>query len=123
MLFNPFPHVDRNTLYVGDEPTETLSNQWLLTRHLEPTVNQFFREHPDLPLLNCGVVGGSRRLVMELCHDMYAYYIKHPRELTDMGIFNYLMRTKYSGAIDYGRHVTTEFKKYERRSNAWFRHK
>lgn len=123
MLFNPFPHIDRNTLYVGDEPTETLSNQWLLTRHVEPTVNQFFREHPDLPLLNCGVVGGSRRFVMELCHDMYAYYIKHPRETTDMGVFNYLMHTKYAGVIDYGRHVTTEFKKYERRSNAWFRHK
>lgn len=122
MLNNPFPHIGRDVLYVGDEPGQTLSNSWLLSRHQEPVVNQYFREHPDLPLLNCGVVGGSRELVMALCHDMWAYSLKHPSETTDMGIFNYLMHTKYAGA-DYGRHVTTEFKKFERSSNAWFRHK
>lgn len=123
MLNNPFPHVVQGKLYVGDEPSETLSNSWMLTRHQEPIVNQFLRDHPDLPLLNCGVVGGSRKLVMELCHDMWAYYIKHPLEQTDMGIFNYLVHTKYSDRLEYGRHVTSVFKQFERHSDAWFRHK
>lgn len=123
MLNIPFHHVQPGVLYVGDEPSQTLSNAWMLAKHQEPTVNQYLRDNPDLPLLNCGVIGGSRQLVMELCHDMWAYYLKHPNEQTDMGIFNYLMHTKYRDRIEYGRHVTTEFKKFERASSAWFRHK
>jgi len=123
MLNIPFHHMDRSKLYIGDEPGQTLANSWLLSRHLEPTVNQYLREHPDLPLLNCGVVGGTRALIMELCHDMWAYYLQHPDQDTEMGVFNYLMHNKYQDRIEYGRHVTTEFKKFERSSNAWFRHK
>lgn len=123
MLHSPFAHLDRDKLYVGDEPGQTLANTWLLSRHIEPTVNRYFREHPELPMLNCGVVGGTRELVMELCRAMYDYYFENPSEQTDMGIFNYLVHTKFAGRVEYGRHVTTLFKKYEERSNAWFRHK
>lgn len=123
MLNIPFHHMQPGKLYIGDEPGQTLSNAWMLANHQEPTVNQFLRDNPDLPLLNCGVVGGPRALVMEMCRDMWAYSVEHPLEATDMGIFNYLMHTKYKDRLEYGRHVTTEFKKYERASTAWFRHK
>lgn len=123
MMNNPFANLDPNKLYVGDEPTETLNNKWMLTRHLEPTVNSYLRENGTLPLLNCGVVGGNRKLVMALCREMYMYHFKHPQDQTEMGIFNKLAHTKFAHYIDYGRHVTTLFKKYERRSDAWFRHK
>lgn len=123
MLHSPFAHIERDKLYVGDEPGQRLNNAWLLSRHIEPTVNRYFREHPELPMLNCGVVGGSRELVMELCRAMYDYYFDNPTEQTDMGIFNYLVHTQFAGRVEYGRHVTTLFKKYEERSNAWFRHK
>lgn len=123
MLNNPFPYIDDNRLYVGDEPSETLNNRWMLTRHLEPSVNNYLRENGSLPLLNCGVVGGNRKLVMDLCREMYLYHFNKPHDLTEMGIFNKLIYTKYPDIVEYGRHVTTLFKKYERRSNAWFRHK
>ncbi len=123
MLHNPFGNLVPGRLYVGDEPGETLSNSWLQSRHQEPMVNQFFRDNPDLPMLNCGVVGGSRAVVMELCRDMYDYYFEHLQEQTEMGIFNYLMHTKYLGRHESGRHVTTLFKQYEASADAWFRHK
>lgn len=123
MLRNPFPHIDDNRLYVGDEPGETLGNRWMLTKHLEPSVNRYLRENKDLPLLNCGVVGGNRKLVMALCRDMYLYHFNNPQDQTEMGIFNKLLYTEYRDLIEYGRHVTTLFKKYERVSDAWFRHK
>lgn len=123
MVNNPFPHLQPGKLYIGDEPGQALSNQWLLSRHQEATVNNYLRQHADKPMLNCGVVGGSRQLVMDLCRDIYDYYFKHPLEQTEMGVFNYLVHSKYSDAIEYGRHVTSLFKKYERQPNAWWRHK
>lgn len=123
MVNNPFTHLERGKLYVGDEPGNTLNNQWMLTRHQEPSVNQFLRENGSLPLLNCGVVGGSRKLVMDLCREMYMYHFNNPQDLTEMGIFNKLLYTRYDMVIESGRHVTSLFKKYEVKTNAWFRHK
>lgn len=123
MVHNPFGHIKDNVLYVGDEPGNTLNGQWMLTRHMEPSVNRYLRENGKLPLLNCGVVGGNRKLVMALCHDMYMYHLENPQDQTEMGIFNKLMHTKYIDVIEYGRHVTSLFKKMEAQTNAWFRHK
>lgn len=123
MVNNPFTHIKPNTLYVGDEPTQKLNNKWMLTRHLEPSVNRFLRENSDKLLLNCGVVGGDRRIVMDLCKDMYEYHFERRQDLTEMGIFNKLLYTKYVDRIEYGRHITSLFKKYEAVTDAWFRHK
>lgn len=123
MVNNPFGQLQDNVLYVGDEPNQTLNNRWMLTRHMEPSVNRYLRENGTLPLLNCGVVGGNRKLVMQLCRDMYEYHLGAPQDLTEMGIFNKLVHTKYADVVEYGRHVTSVFKGYERRTNAWFRHK
>lgn len=123
MVNNPFEHIRPGVLYVGDEPGLTINCKWMLTRHLEPNVNRYLRENGTLPLLNCGVVGGERKLVMQLCRDMYLYHMNCPQDQTEMGIFNKLLHTKYADLIEYGRHVTSLFKKYEAETNAWFRHK
>lgn len=122
MISNPFPLLTDGKLYIGDE-TGNLANPWLLSRHVEPTVNNYLRNNANLPLLNCGVVGGSRKLVMELCRDIYLYHIGHPQDQTEMGVFNMLCHTKYAKVIEYGRHVTSLFKKYEQDPDSWWRHK
>lgn len=123
MVNNPFAHIEPGKLYIGDEPGNTLNNPWMLNRHLEPSVNRYLRDNGSLPLLNCGVVGGSRKLVMDLCKEMYMYHFNSPQDLTEMGIFNKLLYSKYSELMEYGRHVTSRFKKYEATTDAWFRHK
>lgn len=123
MLNDPFPHLKTGKLYVGDEPGQYTNNEWLVDKHLEPSVNMWLLENRNLPLLNCGVVGGSRQLVMDLCRDMYLYHFNKPYDQTEMGIFNKLMHTKYAEQAVYGRKVTTLFKRYEPSSTAWFRHK
>lgn len=123
MVNNPFTQMQPGKLYVGDEPGNTLNNPWMLTRHLEPSVNRYLRENGALPLLNCGVVGGSRQLVMDLCRQMYQYHFAAPQDLTEMGIFNKLLYSRYSEVMEYGRHVTSRFKKFEKATDAWFRHK
>lgn len=123
MIRDPFPHLEPGKLYIGDEPGNTLGIPWMLTRHQEPNVNVYLRENSTLPLLNCGVVGGKRQLVMELCRDMYLYHFEYPQDQTEMGIFNRLMYARYKDRIEYGRHVTSLFKKFEEKPDAWFRHK
>lgn len=123
MVNNPFVHIEDGKLYIGDEPTNTLNNRWMLTSHLEPSVNRYLRDNSTKPLMNCGVVGGNRKLVMDLCREMYLYHLTSPQDQTDMGIFNKLVYTKYPDIIEYGRHVTSLFKKFEVNTNAWFRHK
>lgn len=123
MLNNPFVQMEKGRLYVGDEPGQTLSNKWLMNNHTEHSVFHFLEKHTELPLLNCGVVGGDRQTVMDLCRDMYLYWLDHPDQKTEMGIFNKLMHTKYADKIEYGRKVTTLFKRFEPKSTAWFRHK
>lgn len=123
MISNPFPNIKDNVLYVGDEPGNNINSAWMLTRHQEPTVNRYLRENGQHPLLNCGVVGGNRKLVMQLCRDMYLYHSDYPQDLTEMGIFNKLVYTRYNEFIESGRHITSLFKAFERTTNAWFRHK
>lgn len=123
MVNNPFAHIKDNVLYIGDEPGNTLNNRWMTTRHLEPTVNKFLIENAALPLLNCGVVGGNRKLVMDLCRELYLYHAQYPQDQTEMGIFNKVLYTKFADQLEYGRHVTSVFKKFEGATNAWFRHK
>lgn len=121
MLRDPFPHIKPGTLYVGDEPTQTLSNQWLRSRH--PNFMPYFDKNADKVMLNCGVVGGDRKTVMEAIKPIYGYGFEEGSEPTEMGVFNYIMYTQFADRIEYGRHVTTLFKEYERGAQAWFRHK
>lgn len=123
MIDNPFPHIVPSKLYVGDEPDSTLGIAWMLDNHQEPKINSYLCENSTLPLLNCGVVGGNRKLVMALCHDMSLYHTKYPQDQTEMGIFNQLMYTKYNTVKEYGRHVVSLFKEFEECPASWWRHK
>ena len=121
MLNNPFTQMKPGVLYVGDEPGQDQSNEWMIEKH--PNLASWMIDNADKPLLNCGVVGGSRQAVMDVCQDMYRYGFDQEVEQTEMGIFNKLMHTKYADQVEYGRKVTTMFKRYEPSSSAWFRHK
>lgn len=121
MLNNPFTHIESGKLYVGDEPSQTIGCDWLVRNH--PNNAQYFIQNANKTLLNCGVVGGNRQIVMDLLQDMYRYGFWQHKEQTEMGIFNYLCHTKYADRVEYGRHVTTLFKRFETSSSAWFRHK
>lgn len=123
MVNDPFPYISDGKLYVGDEPGDVISKPWMLARHREPSVNKFLRDNGNLPLLNCGVVGGSRKLVMDFCQDMYEYHFEKPLDQTEMGIFNVLVHGKYANVVEYGRHVTSLFKKFEKNPSSWWRHK
>lgn len=121
VLNDPFPHIEKGMLYVGDE-NETLSNKWLSRTTKSKEMRMFFAENGDLILLNCGIVGGDRETVMIFLDVFCSMIEENGDEMTDMPIMNYLIYTN-DISCEHGGKVNTVFKGYEKESGAWFRHK
>jgi len=124
MLRDPFADMDEDTLYIGSEPAK-LVNDWLWNNHSIPFLIRFFRINREKTMLNAGLVGGSRELVMQFCLDMVTLFFDHKKELGvgDMGALQYVAYGKYKDKLSFGDHVNTEFKKYTDNGIAWWQHK
>lgn len=123
MQYDPFYDMSPNIIYSGDE-FEVLGNEWMVEHSKYPPVRSFIAHNTDMLLLNCGVVGGSRKDLMKICNEIVMLYIatgKKPQ--VEMPIYNYVLRTMFGGRISRGRHVTTIFKSYEKDAGGWFKHK
>lgn len=123
---NPFPMLDATTLYCGDEPA-TVVHPWLrdLICFIDyPEMREFFDAHPDLPLLNCGVVGGTRAVLRSFFHAFMAPGFRPSSRLLDMAFFNYAIhRGDAVARVVHGAPVTSVFKAFQDRDDVWFIHK
>jgi hypothetical protein len=122
-----------NDLFCGDE-SETLANEWMQNHstHLRNSIPDFAdyeEQNKDKTLLNCGIIGGSFKVMKSLMdqlshiHSTYTIHNKTPYTL-DMGTFNYISRTQFEQHLHHGVPINTEFKQYQTNSSdCWFRHK
>jgi len=118
MLNKPVPK--GHVLYCGDEE-KTIACKWALKRfNNNPEYVQMVLDNPNRKLLNCGVVGGDPEKFYYLCWLMVEDLKLEDPVNTDMISFNAMV--KNFNPIS-GRQVTTVFKKFEKESSAWWRHK
>lgn len=123
MIKNPFPELAGGTLYVGDEINK-VGHPWLKKNTHDRRLQEWIVANRGKTLLNCGVVGGERKLVMRLCRMMYELSVtEYPNEHTDMTLMNYLVYTHFGKVFRSGREITSEFKAFEKNPESWFRHK
>ena len=132
LLRNPFDSMEPGVLYVGDEQGTNLGIPWMFSNHPSRNLQLFFRQNAHAPLLNCGVLGGSREIVMEFIRKLLVAYannredMKYKRDAsvgeTDMGLFNWIAHTMRHRII-HGPAVTTKFKAFKDNGTAWWRHK
>lgn len=134
MLRNPFPEMETGKLYLGYE-TKTLRDEWMLANHPDATLQEFMKSNPNLPLLNAGLIGGDRSLVMRFLQRIVKLYFddhidslmgweKHRLGVGDMGALNYIAREEFGEVISWGPHVCTVFKSEEKTNKtAWWKHK
>lgn len=125
MLNNPFigDRMETGKIYVGDEKLP-LNCAWI--RNKAEKYWPFVVQNSRLPLLNCGIIGGSREDVMMLLHDMLTLYSDALLSGNDMVIMNFLMRTRYSHKLKHGTGlVNNEFKSFKPTAEGreWFMHK
>ena len=134
MLRNPFDEMEPDTLYLGYEPT-TLRDEWMVKNHPDSTLQEFMSANPNLPLLNAGLIGGDRELVMKFLHSIIKFFFDDKIDwimgwetkqvgVGDMATLNYVARTQFADKISAGPHVCTVFKAEEKgNSTAWWKHK
>jgi GT2 family glycosyltransferase len=122
MLREPWGEMTSGVLYVGYEP-ESISNRWLARHH--PFYSDWIAGNGSSTMLNCGVVGGDRAIVLEFLQDLVRELVRaYGRIDYEMGSFNYLLyQPKWIDRICTGPTVVTSFRANERNGHSWWKHK
>ncbi|MEN8467456.1 glycosyltransferase family 2 protein, partial [Enterobacter cloacae subsp. cloacae] len=133
MLREPWAEMEPGKIYVGSEH-KTYADEWMKANHHGKAYSDFIEQHRDEPLLNAGLLGGSREDVMEFAHRIIRqhYLIEShrfwkmevaPATLVDMGAFGMAAKS-FGDRIVTGPKVHTIFKTDGfGKEVAWFRHK
>lgn len=132
MLHNPFGHLEEAKLYFGDE--ESLLNNVIVTQGSKPDYAiDFFNSHSHLQLLNPGVVGGKRAILIEylglvtniIAKTMFNIQMGLEEGLQnfEMAIMNYVAYRYFPNRIRHGRQVSTIFYQNKTNNYSWFKHK
>src|SRR5690606_7316587 len=113
-------------------------DEWMFAHDPDATLQAFMHDNANAPLLNAGLIGGDREMVMAFCQRMaklwfddhidfiYGWETKrlNTDKAGDMGAFNYVARAEFGDVLDYGPHVNTVFRAEDRKcKTAWWRHK
>jgi len=124
MINNPFNEMTIGKIYVGSEE-QVVGCNWLKRTTVTPVLQSFIITSRKRKLLNAGLLGGSRKDILDFCTNMCKLYdTVCNEEEGDMTIFNYLAYMHYRSQIEFGSHINTKFKGYEVNNKfAWFRHK
>ena len=131
MLSNPFPHINPNTLYCGDEAKMAVGCKWLrkkARRFVAPDFNTVIEPFQHHRMLNAGLVGGDG----PTCQQFLAYLTDYHRQYNtitdasdtlDMPAFNYTVWKHFSDRLVHGDPVNTEFTKNQVDRTRWWKHK
>ena len=133
MLREPWAEMQPGKIYVGSEH-KTYADEWMKANHHGKAYSDFIEQHRDEPLLNAGLLGGSREDVMEFAHRIIRLYYRieshrfwkmetAPATLVDMGAFGVAAKS-FGVRIVTGPKVHTIFKTDGfGKETAWWKHK
>ncbi|WP_461243207.1 hypothetical protein [Secundilactobacillus muriivasis] len=133
MCHYPFDQLEPGKLYFGDEYSD-LSAQIIHDNAISEVIHSFLKTNQSLQLLNPGVVGGYRdivmaflgRLTVNIANIMATDQLTHRLGTIgrlEMALINYTAYHSFKNHLIHGRIVTSRFMFYESESTAWFRHK
>lgn len=122
LLRDPWATIQPGRIHVGSENGTIGKSGWMKIHH--PNLRGFMKTYADKPIINAGVIGGTRADVMAYLHHFLTEWWdwSTPGD-TDMGLWNLVAWMKHPDQIDYGPHVTSPFKAYEDNGTAIWRHK
>ena len=133
MLREPWAEMEPGKIYVGSEH-KMYADEWMQANHHGKAYSDFLEQHRHEPLLNAGLLGGSREDVMEFAHRIIRqYYLieSHrfwkmettPATLVDMGAFGIAAKS-FGDRVVTGPRVHTIFKTDGiGKEVAWWKHK
>jgi hypothetical protein len=133
---SPCGHMKATDLYVGIELDKLKDHPWMKARFMKMggKYKQWYanKVDPKMKILNCGITGGSREIMLGLFGRM-VNVIKDP-ELTpnkkgddvnlNMAALNYIVYTEYTNKFTGNQPLHSLYKKFQnKRTDVWFIHK
>jgi len=136
IIQNPCGMLQEDMLYVGREETSLATSSWMRERYADmgDKYDAWFRSIPrDRHVLNCGILGGRRPIVLRFLTRM-VQALQDPslairkvagKEINvDMAAMNYVVYNHFGGKFTGGRPVHSTYKAFERYPrDVWFVHK
>lgn len=132
VLNYPFRKLEAHKLYFGDEIADLDSN--IIFGNENPKIiNDFFKNNIHLQVLNPGVIGGKRGIVVDFLSifmNIMTQSLVNKKTSKDNGIgnlemalMNYVAYNYFGNQVVHGRKVSTKFYYYIKNGQSWFRHK
>lgn len=121
MLNNPFPLMQKGKIYVGCETVNQLGCRWMLLNTPNNYYKSWLLKHKNRTLLNCGLLGGSRKDLIDYITKMFFIwgYNPHNMNLIDMLVFNVVGYGSFGDKIVFGNGiVNNQFKSMKPTQNA-----
>lgn len=125
MLKSPFSEMEDDKLYVGDE-TKVLGDPYTRTDWPHPFMQRFVDRHLGKTLLNAGLCGASRKVMLDFLAVMLLMYSAcGEKKLSpfDMSLFNLVCYTYFEDKIIHGEKVNTVFQSFTPNEVSWWMHK
>jgi len=124
LMRDPFPHLQPGKLYLGDEQSQIIRNQWIMRNHPAQVYQKMYSIGATWRLLNAGLCGGYQDIVLRFVTLMAAHYTEHGKnDYTDMAGFNFIAYLHFKNSIVNGKQVNNAFKSYKDNGVCWFLHK
>lgn len=134
MLNYPFDNVQEGILYMGDETSPIFNTSIIISNDAPTYMRDFIWENNDLPILNLGVMVGTRDVLIEYLGIMVKLITEAELKVKqgdasynlghfEMLISNYVAYRYFSNRLIHGREVSTIFNGFQERSSVWSKHK
>eukprot|EP00929_Paragymnodinium_shiwhaense_P043965 TRINITY_DN22566_c0_g1_i1.p1 TRINITY_DN22566_c0_g1~~TRINITY_DN22566_c0_g1_i1.p1 ORF type:complete len:900 (-),score=234.15 TRINITY_DN22566_c0_g1_i1:572-3271(-) len=130
------PHVQEDKLYVGIEMDKLKNHPWMKARFskMGGAYNSWYLKKVDgrMRILNCGITGGGRKVVLELLNRMVAVITdpaltpnKKGEDVNlNMAALNYIIYNEFNDRYTGGFPVHSLYKRFQnKRKDVWFVHK
>lgn len=111
-------------LFLGREDTRIADNPWML-KHFDRVYGRRFTELGPKPVLNCGIIGGTRADVVLLLHQVCAEMqnLVACQVLNDMAVFNKILHQHWDGLVYSGGALNSPWKRWRKHGRHAIFHK
>jgi len=133
MRNSPWKHMEKETIYTGDEYRKNMRDPWLtkrtghLPREFQEEYQQVIQSIPENNvLINCGVFGAEGNLAHEFLNKLCNYhemYSKNDTISLDTPMYIYTLLKHYRNKFKQGSPINTRYKAKETTTSDWWKHK